>query len=223
MSFKALNDRVKQKALPGFLHAANLLEGVLVVVLVHKRVGSLFSRTRKFDFASVPEFKEYGSQAFERMLRAIHFLSLFVNGLSRPGQDLFWFTDADDFVATETRTKILTRLFAEICSHYLSHDLRHFRCGSSAVTDNGTLQVEDMCAICDLAAGATAQLFNHYLEANTSPNSAVIVPPPSTLSAKSSILSSWLAHPTTLRRLILRLDAESDGKEITVAQVTLHP
>lgn len=195
MSFKGLNDKTKRRDLSSFLNAADQLEGLLAVILVDKKIGSLFGWSRQFDFTTLPEYSAYGGQIFERLMRAVHLLSFFVAGLSRSGQDVFWFTDADDFAANEQRIRMLTNIFANVSSHYLSYQLGHFRCGTSSMCDNGTLQIEDLCAIADLAAGAATELFNRHSEEGTSPSSRVIVPAPLKLSEKSAYLR-WLAVST---------------------------
>jgi len=223
MSFKGLNDNAKRRVLPYFLDAADELDGLLAVVLVDKKVGSLFTRSRRFDFTGIPEYAGYGSQAFERLLRSVHLLSFFLGGLSRPGQDVFWFTDADDFAANEARIRTLTDLFGNVSSHYSSHPLGHFRCGTSSSCDNGKLQVEDLCAICDLAAGTATELLNRHREEGTVPNSRFIVPLPPRLSGKSAFLGGWLARRSSrLRRLILSLEAQAGSTSIRVKRLVLH-
>ncbi|HEV8329293.1 MAG TPA: hypothetical protein VGQ08_17595 [Nitrospiraceae bacterium] len=223
MSFKKLNDKTRLRALPSFLNAADQLDGLIAVILVDKQIGSLFGRSRQFDFTAVPEYAAYGAQTFERLLRAAHLLSFFIAGLSRSGQDVFWFTDADDFAANEARIRMLTNIFSNVSSHYLSHQLGHFRCGTSSICDNGTLQIEDLCAIADLAAGATTELLNRHCDEGTIPNSRVIVPASSTLSEKSAYLSGWLSRRSTkLTRLILALEAESGSASIRVKRIMLH-
>ncbi len=223
MSFKGLNDKAKRRMLPYFLDAADELDGLLAVILVDKQIGSLFSHSRHFDFTDKPEYAAYGSQAFERLLRAVHLLSFFLGGLSQPGQNVFWFTDADDFAANDVRIRTLTDIFANVSSHYISHPLGHFHCGTSSRCDNGKLQIEDLCAISDLAAGAAAELFNRHLEEGTVPKSRFIVPTPSSLSGKSAFVCSWLARQSSrLSRLILALEAEAGSTSIRIKRITLH-
>lgn len=223
MSFKKLNDKTRLRALPSFLNAADQLDGLIAVILVDKQIGSLFGRSRQLDFTTVPEYAAYGAQTFERLMRAVHLLSFFIAGLSRSGQDVFWITDADDFAANEARISTLTKIFANISSHYLAHELGHFRCGTSSICDNGTLQIEDLCAIADLAAGAATELANRHSDEGTIPSSRLIVPAPSSLSGKSAFVGSWLARRSSrLSRLILALEAEPDSTSIRVKRIMLH-
>lgn len=223
MSFKALNDTAKRRVLPAFLRAADQLEGLLAVVVVDKKIGSLFSRSTRFDFSKLPEYSTYGAQVFERLLRVVHLLSYFISGLSHPRQDVYWFTDADDFAANDDRVRALTQIFGNVSSHYIQHQLGHFRCGPASLCDNGEMQIEDLCAVADLAAGAATELFNRHRDAGTMPSSAVIVPAPLALSAKSAFLGGWLSESTSgLRRLILILEADAGSTSIRVKRVNLH-
>ena len=86
------------------------------------------------------------ASVFERMLRVVHLVSFFTAGLSRAGQDVLWFTDVDDIAANNERIVELTNVWANVFSHYLQHDLRHVRCGTTQC-DNGTLQLEDLASI----------------------------------------------------------------------------
>jgi hypothetical protein len=222
LSFKALNDRAKRRVLAQFLNAADQLGGLLAVILVEKRVGSLFSLSPRFDFSNCPEYRAYGSDVFERLMRSVHFLSVLINGLSQPGQDVFWFSDADAFAANETRIKDVTRLFANVASHYLSHDLGHFRFGTSSICDDGSLAIEDLCAVADLAAGASMELVNRYSNIGVVPNSQLIVPAPPALSSKSAFLGAWLAQNTSLIRVVLLVQHVEGSASVLVKRLTLH-
>lgn len=222
MSFKALSDGVKQKALPGFLRAADQLDGLLAVFLVDKKIGSLFGKGQRFDFTDLAQYEVYGSHVFERLMRVVHFMSLLISGLSSPKQNVYWFTDADDIAANHDRVRMLVDIFARVSGHYLSHDLGHFRCGTSKDCDNGSLQVEDLCAIADLAAGAMTELVNRHEDAGTVPSSKLVVTAPSTLSAKAASLGNWLSFGSGLKRIVLLLEKEGESTIIRVKRLQLH-
>jgi hypothetical protein len=223
MSFKGLNDELKRRALPGFLDAAEELHGVVAVIAVDKDIGSLFGRSRKFDFSELAEFREYGPDTFERLLRTVHFLSLFIAGLSYPYQDVFWFTDADAIAANERRVRTLTGVFGHIVSHYLSHNLRHLRCGTSATCDNGSMQVEDLCALADLSAGAVCELLCSTAANSCVPSSPLITPVSKETSRKSRYIGAWLARPRKrLNRLMLILESQPPGTSVRITRMHLH-
>lgn len=223
MSFKGLNDRIKRKALPDFLETTELLYGVLVTVAIEKRIGSLFSKSRKFDFVDLDEFQHYGPQTFERLMRVVHFLSLFIAGLSYPRQDLLWFSDSDAIAANPDRVQILTTLFANISSHYLSHNLGDFRCGTTSACDAGTMQIEDLCSIADLSAGATSELLTAYIQKDRSPTSQLIVPAPANITRKARYIGSWLAKTgSRLARLVISIESGAESGEIVAKRVKFH-
>ena len=106
-----------------------------------------------------PEFAQYRTwkrPALENACRVIHILSLFMAGLCQPRQNLLWFTDEDAIAANPQRLYQLTDLFAWISSGYLSFDMGHLRCGTTA-SDDGSKRIEDLAAIPDLIAGAVSE------------------------------------------------------------------
>ncbi len=224
LGFKSLGDWRKRKALPGFLGAADELPGLCVVVLVERSIGSLFQKSPRLQFNKdeLHRYAHYGPIVFERLLRVVHLLSFFVAGLSSPGQNLMWFTDQDDIAANDERVIELTHIVGNIASHYLQHDLGHVRCGTTAC-DNGTLQIEDLVAVADLAAGAAAELATRYRSQGTMPAGAVIVPEPAKLTRKTKELLGWLCQSgVQLKRLILILEAARGTTEISVKHLQLH-
>jgi hypothetical protein len=222
MSFKALSDGAKRRAVPAFLDAADHLDGLVTVFLVDKRIGSLFSKHPRFDFSELPEYENYGAHVFERLLRVVHFLSLLIGGLSSEKQNIYWFTDADDIAANHNRVRVLVDIFARVSGHYISHNLGHFRCGTAEDCDNGSRQVEDLCAIADLAAGAAASLVNGYRDTNTMPASELIVPAPATLAPKAAFIGKWLSLDSKLKRLVLALERDGESTAIRVKRLALH-
>jgi hypothetical protein len=106
--------------------------------------------------ASDPELSKFPGwkpAIMERLLRVVHFISLFVSGLSRSSQDVLWITDEDAIAPNERKHGELTRIFGQICSQYLAHDLGHIRVSTTA-SDTGKRDVENFVALPDFAAGA---------------------------------------------------------------------
>lgn len=167
-------------------------------------------------------FSHYGRVVFERLLRVVHFLSLFIAGLSRPGQNLLWFTDQDDIAANDDRVTELTGIFGNVVSHYLQHNLGHLRCGTTAC-DNGSLQIEDLAAIADLAAGGCVELANRYRAEDVMPTGSVIVPAPASLSMKATNLLGWTCQSNKeLKRLVLLLEPVPESTAVRVKHLRLH-
>ena len=134
-----------------------------------------------------PDLKEYShwdDAVFEKLLRVVHIASLFVAGLSRPYQDLLWITDEDAIVADERRLREFVDIFSKVCSHYLKHNLRHIRIGTTK-SDTGKRDVEDLVAIADLVAGALSRLLTEYHKIGMVLTVGLITPAPQTLPAKA--------------------------------------
>jgi hypothetical protein len=214
MSFKNLNDKHRQFVLCQFLEAANHIPGIIISFAIEKKIKSLFSRPReeKLDMTSdiYDPYRDWSPQTFERLLRAVHFISIFLSGLSRENQNVLWFTDEDEIAPNTQRLTQLTELFANISSHYLSHDLNHVRCGTTK-SDNGTRQLEDMVAIPDLVGGATAEVLTKMQDNGCLPRLGVLnfMPP---ISEKSAHIYGWLNETDLPLKRIITLIAEGDKK-----------
>jgi len=81
-----------------------------------------------------------------------------------------------------------------ILSNYVKHDLGQLRCGTTNC-DNGSLQIEDLATIADLAAGATSEMATLYSVEDTMPRSAIVVQPMRLkLAARHDIFSGGLVE-----------------------------
>ena len=204
IAFKNLRDRKSREALPYLLAAANTIPGLSLTTLIDKRIESLFRETGSLD-RNEPELQEYlhwPQGSFEKMLRVVHLIAFFIAGLSRKHQDVIWITDEDEIAANEIRLRELTDITARITSHYLQHDLRHLRCGTTKL-DNGSRQLEDLASISDLVAGAVAEALTAYSTEATGHPGPLIIPPPRNLSVKTVTIMDWFAtNIQPLKRLV---------------------
>jgi hypothetical protein len=224
ISFKGLNDSRKRKVLPFFLNEADNLPGLCVALILHNDIKSLFRKEGVIDLSAphLAPYRHYDYRVFERLLRIVHFVSFFLAGLSRHGQDVMWFTDQDDIAANDQRVIELTRIWSIVFSNYLQHDLRHIRCGTTKC-DNGTLQIEDLAAIPDLTAGALGELLNCYARTDTIPRNNLTIPLPSKLSRKNTNICTWLAQSDApLKRLIYLIEEEPISHALKVKDLKLH-
>lgn len=206
MSFKALNDKQRMAALPDYLATIDLVHGLVLVVLVDKRIESLFDPNGRLA-STEPEFSGLRGKpkTIEKLLRVCHFASLLVAGLSRPGQNLLWLTDQDDIAANLDMHHQLVDIFGNIASHYLEHTLGHLRIATTA-SDTDSRTVEDFVSIADMAAGAIGDVVNSYRRENN-PMGHAIVPQPSSVQAKTMTLMNWFSNSnTSLRRLALSIE-----------------
>jgi len=213
MAFKSLRDGVRQRVLPRYLGVAGALHGILVTLLVDKRLESLFEHAANLDM-SRPEFAPYAhwrAPSLEKLLRVTHVLGFLVAGMSRPMQDVLWVTDQDEIAANPERLAELTSVFGTVTSHLSPHNLGHLRVATTA-SDPGDLSLEDLTAIPDLAAGAIAECFCRYDETETTPESALIVPAPTSTSTKSRMVMNWLSdRRKRLHLLTVTLGRDDQG------------
>ncbi len=224
MSYKRLGDRRRKRAVLQWLEAANSIPGLLTTILVEKRIESLFSQEGKLQMRD-PKFKDYANwnaAAFEKLLRVVHFVGFFIAGLSAPNQDVLWITDEDDIVANEDRLREVVKLFANVSSHYLTHDLRHVRIGTTK-SDSGTRDLEDLVSIPDFAAGALSELLTEYSRIGIIPKSEVGFPPPKDLSKKARVVMNWFAdHTQPLKRMVYLVEEEKESKRLSVKYLRLQ-
>jgi hypothetical protein len=216
MSYKGLNDGLKRRVLIPFLASADRIRGLCVAVAVSKSAGSLFQGNTE---GVSPEFfpcLEWGKPLFERALRVVHFVSFFIAGVTSENQDVLWFTDEDEIAANDQRLTLLTNVWANVLSHYVVHNLRHLRCGTTKC-DDGSNQIEDPTVLPDLVAGAVSDLLTS-VEGRV--RHGIITPFPLQPKPKATVLGQWLSRTGgNLRKLILKIEKEPDSERLTVASM----
>ena len=108
MAFKAMNDKLRRRALVPFLQLANEIKGWLVLFAVSKVGGSMFRNADKSDdFEQL--LKNWKPSVRERLLRVMHFSAFLLSGLSSPGQDILWVIDKDEAAANAQQLTQLTQ------------------------------------------------------------------------------------------------------------------
>jgi hypothetical protein len=224
ISFKDLGDKKRKLALSAFLSAANTIPGLIVTILIDKNIASLFRTTGRLtmDTPELSEYSHWGSATFEKLLRVVHFVSLFLTGLSRPYQDILWITDEDDIVANEERLREFVKIFSIICSHYLKHDLRHLRIGSTK-SDTGKRDIEDLVSLADIVSGALVYLLTQYKKNNIIPGEYISLPPLRNLNQKTTEIMNWFAdHTNPLKRLVYEIKEDVISKKLILRYWRFH-
>lgn len=217
MSFKALNDGMRRRALTPFLRGASGIEGCLIQFAISKVGGSLFTGASQDETGS-ELLKGWKTNVQERLLRVLHLSAFLLSGLSAPGQDLLWIIDEDEIAANVAQLTDLTRLFARVLSSYRSHTLGHIRCSTTGIADDGSLVLEDLAAIADLTTGALGELCTGFVTDDLFPRRGLVTPLPNNMSWKTKLIASWMAAPGfTIRRhtTILELRPDSTKTRIT--------
>lgn len=184
----------------------------------------MFYETGTLDMQAdgLSDFGHWRSGAFEKLLRIVHFASLLVAGLSAPGQDLLWFTDEDAIAPNDSRLYDLVEAFKRICSHYLQHDLRHIRIGTSR-SDTGKRDIEDLLSIPDLSAGAIGDAMTCYRKDGDVLKHGLMLPPPGSLPPKAYQVLNWFSdNSQPLRRLVYTIDTVERSSELSLRHVVFH-
>lgn len=205
MAYKRLGEGQRRAALGPFLDVSDRLPGLLLVLAIARAVDR---RVRRVEAWPVPDYEGWSRNGFEKAHLIVNLASVLVAGLSTRGQNIIWITDQDAIAPNPPRLTDLTRMFGHICSHYLSHDLGHMRIGTTAV-DDGTRSVEDLVALPDLAAGATAETLR-----------AGRFMGPSEVKEGAEIINAWLGFDRQpLRKLVYRIDPSSEPGRVNVGRI----
>lgn len=210
MSFKGLNDKRKQAALVPFLEAADLLFGLLAVVAIHKDVQCLCSgeeAVSTYD-ATLQLEGRWNEKSFESMLRICHFVSLIVAGLTVQ-REVIWITDQDEFIANAPKTRDVSRIAAGILTAYAPCPRRTVQFGSTAV-DEADRGLEDLTAVPDIVAGATAEFVTYLWRASDGVLSLDEWPGPPNVTTKTDVIMTWWSQAVvTLRRILWVITEET--------------
>jgi hypothetical protein len=193
-----------------FLEAADEIVGICVVVAVRKsivHIVHLCSDEKTFAkfISSLNLRKSWKYDAFEKMLRVAHLVSLLIAGLSKPSQHIYWFSDEDALFADLATTEDLKAILERFSSHYVQHPLGELGLGTTAI-DEGDRFEEDHAAIPDLAAGAVAEILTRLSSyaGGRLPVHGIAMPFTDKFAPKTELIYSWLADQTrTLKRIVI--------------------
>jgi hypothetical protein len=115
-------------------------------------------------------------------------------------------TDQDEVASNVSQLTQLTELFSRVLGHSLTHNLGHIRVGTTQ-SDDGTLALEDLAAIADLAAGALCEMLSAMEKQGHGPRKGIISLLPQVASPKARLILHWLAsNQASLQRAILLLE-----------------
>jgi hypothetical protein len=214
VAYSKLNDDRKRRAIGAFCQAANAMHGLSVTILIDKEVKSLFTSTGKIVPIETPiggkTFSGWKPEVFERVLRACYLLSIFVAGVSSPGQEIVWVTDEDEIAPNASGLEDLTQIFANILCQVASHRFGKVRVGTTGTVTGDELLLEDLVAVCDLIAGSVNELVCSY--GPVVPLHSFVSLAPNHLSSKShALISSLFRERVPLRKLIFTIEATDDA------------
>jgi hypothetical protein len=223
MSFKALRDKQRQRALQPFLLAANTIPGLSLTVAIDSSIESVFPGSTPLNLIH-PDFESFAQwtpRTLEKASRIVHLLAVMVAGLGDSGQNVVWITDEDPIAANPDRLILLTNLFAWVSSTYLTFDMGHFRCGTTA-NDDGSNSLEDLAAVPDLIAGAIGEQLQ-LASVEGCDASKIFWLHRGDFTRKTSFITLWLADSKQpLKRYFLKIDGVLDSSEFKWSWFHFH-
>lgn len=90
--------------------------------------------------------------------------------------------------------------------HYLTHNMGNIRFGTT-YSDNGSMELEDLAALPDLAAGAMSELISCTIKQHGRLYGRVHRPMPKNVSKKAHAILVWLAEQQhLLKRIAIYID-----------------
>ena len=165
IAFKDFRYGPLKRALPDYLSAlSNLVNGLLLTVIVDKRMGSFFggenaSTARKQVANALKEegLGEWKPAVAEKMTIVCHFVAYLVALLSRPNQKVFWMTDHDAIAEPEDRFNAVLNLLNRLLHHYSPHKYALVG-GAVPFEERAPLQM-DLLSAPDIVAGSIEHYF----------------------------------------------------------------
>lgn len=196
MNYKNLRDKLRLHALPEYLHHYNYLNGIMLNVLVDKySLESIFMKNG-FNVTSeeLKDFAGYKKGVLEKTIRIIHFLSLLINGICAPGQDIYWITDDDEIIANDKILSKMSSIFSDIIRNYVDFQLGELVISPLSHNEDPHKIIEEFCGIPDLAAGTLPNIQDYLADYTSTFELNQFVFYEGKLSQKDSILGGWLSE-----------------------------
>lgn len=222
MSYKALSDRQRARALLPFLDAATEITGLCLVTIVHRDILHLCANSGDYDKIRVAAGLKarWKNRELEEALRLTHLIAVVIGGLSQPSQNIYWISDQDDLFANSERNQDMTRLLSFYSSHYTKHSLGELGMGTTEI-DEGDRFDEDLSAVADLVAGAVSETTNRLSElcgGRIPHNLAVEYLKP--FIPKTEVIARWFFSQTgELRRAAILFEKRDTGFSVSRHQM----
>jgi len=208
MSFKGLRDGQRARSLVPFLHAADKFPGVLVTLLLDKKIGSVIGDHEHPNF--FPELvvakRGWTKRAFHRLCVVASVGALLIAGLSAPSQDILWLTDQDEIAPNARQHDHAGWVFLLHINTYAPQNHGKLVFLTTEGDDEGR-RLEDVVAIADLAAGGLAEALSLLRNEVGQLGCGLGIPLPEGLSDKAAVILAWLGgQGFLLRRLSIVLE-----------------
>lgn len=209
ISFKSLNDAQKKKAIPSFVRAANSLHGLMVNVVINKKLtdinysGSLQRLVSELDLLE----HKWKVSSFNRMATLLHFVALTIGGMIREMQNVYWYSDEDNIFSNERMSRDVSVILGRLSSMYVKVNPGELGIGTTKLNEKDYFE-EDLNSISDLAAGTLSEFFDK-VHSITDQNSMgdFAYKFPQNLTDKTQYLIDWVTEPSrTLKKVTVVFD-----------------
>lgn len=168
IAFKSLGYGPLKSALPEILTSANnYINGLLVTIIVDKRINSTFGLNLKGNRKKLKETLQeqnmdlWKDKVFLKLIYIIHTISYFAKLLGVKDQKFFWMTDNDAIVANDKMKDGCANLLQNLMNEYCGIDFFSFFGYATPFDDNTELDFTSLLSISDLVAGALSDYFQH--------------------------------------------------------------
>jgi hypothetical protein len=219
--FKSLNDVKRRVALVSFLSIAHNLTGSLVTLALRRPVIDYWEKDPPSELATQElGLNTWSRSTLDRLIAIGHLSGFLFSCLTHPNQSLLWVSDQDEIFANEQLHINATNVLSWIHNHYLRHPLSKVSVATTK-SDSGQLELEDICSLPDLSAGALADFLN--VHGTTALTTNIVLPLRLDTRIKSNVILQWLsAREGNLRKLMLIWDRSVDGKKRFI-RIQLEP
>lgn len=218
MGFKELNDKRCRRALEPLLAAADTLTGLLLTVAVHGSqdlVGRDELHARQDQWCVPKHARQWKKRPLERMNVAAQTVALLLAGLVREAEVIRFITDEDDIVADKGHA-LDTVQAIKLSVHQLAPGLERCVKMSTTKCDDGSLRLEDLSVLPDLAVGAVLDVVAVLERENCWPSPGVTRVLPVRCKWKTPIICEWLARRQGgLRKLVVTVRPAPGGRRKT--------
>ena len=217
MGFKDLGDGIKYNALSNFFEASDKINGLCVVVAIHRSCKHLFDQT--------PLLEPWKKRTvYVKSLRITNFMNFFLGGLTKPKQDVTWITDQDEIVANSILSEAFLEMVTIVTQSYFPHSLKDITIATTASNNRENMELEDLTAIPDLLAGAFSEYFTFYYKnyPNYFAENTISVPNLESMSKKTRrILHFGSVSSNSLKKMILLITPEQNKEDFSIKYIKL--
>jgi len=221
ISYKNLNDRQRRKAIVPFLRFSNTITGLLANFILDQGAIELLSELPLDNKVSATgPLSRWNPESFKKLSRVGKLGAMLISCLAGYGQNVIWISDEDEIAPNKEKLFDATKVLGHYLNHFCKNQMGHFRFGTTEI-DTNDLQLEDLVAVADLAAGALSEILTANLKNTGVSASRIQQLITKSVSLKAKVIANWLSeniHP--LKKLIVLV--ETSGKKYTTKFINLY-